>query len=135
MPSYMQKLTTSSFSVRLQILNVPLVLWARVFGELLRVCLLYKMATSQNCNTFTKMADVYSYAMTCYEVLRGCIPFEGHPRSDYSRVLSGKKPKMLDYIQPLTGALLAQCWHPNNLQMFISMCKYCLRIPPTRCKR
>ncbi|CAM6021166.1 unnamed protein product [Sphagnum balticum] len=86
-------------------------------------------------NTFTKMADVYSYAMTCYEVLTGCILFEGHPRSDYSRVLSGKKPKVLDYIDPLTGALLAQCWHPNNLQMFISMCKYCLRTPATRCKR
>jgi hypothetical protein len=80
----------------MMILNVPLVLWAQVFGELLRVCLLYKMATSQNGNTFTKMADVYSYAMTCYEVLRGCILFEGHPRSDYSRVLSGKRPKMLD---------------------------------------
>jgi len=76
-------------------------------------------------NTSTKMADVYSYATTCYEVLRGCIPFEGHPRSDYSRVLSGKRPKMLDYIDPLTGAFLAQRWHRNNLQMFISMCKYC----------
>jgi serine/threonine protein kinase len=62
------------------------------------------------------MVDLYSYAMTCYKVLTGHIPFEGHPRYHYSGVLSGKKPKLLDYIDLSTQALLAQCWHPDPLK-------------------
>jgi hypothetical protein len=71
-------------------------------------------------NTFMKMADVFSYAMTCYEVLV----------QDVS---------LLKVIQGLTALAFLEerdkrC-QTNNLQMFISMCKYCLRTPPTRCKR
>ncbi len=46
----------------------------------------------------------------------GHIPFEGHPRSNYSGVLSGKKPELSDYIGLSTQALLAQCWHPDPLK-------------------
>jgi serine/threonine protein kinase len=67
-------------------------------------------------NIFTKMVDLYSYAMTCYKVLTGHIPFEGHPRSNYSGVLSGKKPELSDYIALSTQALPAQCWHPDPLK-------------------
>ncbi len=74
----------------------------------------------QNANitsdSFTKMADVYGYAMTCYEVLTGRIPFEDHPRSDYSRVLNGDRPELPDYIDPWMRALLVQCWHPDPLK-------------------
>jgi serine/threonine protein kinase len=55
------------------------------------------------------MADVYSYGMTCYEVLTGGKPFEGHPQSDNSWVLGGNRPKLPNYIDPSTQALLAQC--------------------------
>ncbi len=67
-------------------------------------------------DTFTKVADVNSYAMTCYEVLTGRKPFEGHPQSDYSWVLDGNRPKLPNYIDPSTQALLAQCWHDDPSQ-------------------
>ncbi len=67
-------------------------------------------------DTFTKMADVYSYGMTCYEVLTGGKPFEGHPQSDNSWVLGGNRPKLPNYIDPSTQALLAQCWHDDPSQ-------------------
>jgi serine/threonine protein kinase len=62
------------------------------------------------------MADVYSYGMTCYEVLTGGKPFEGHPQSDYSWVLGGNRPKLPNYSDPSTQALLAQCWHDDPSQ-------------------
>ncbi len=67
-------------------------------------------------DTFTKMADVYSYAMTCYEALTGGKPFEGHPQSDYSWVLDGNRPKLPNYIDASTQAFLAQCWHDDPSQ-------------------
>jgi serine/threonine protein kinase len=56
-------------------------------------------------NTFTEMADVYSYAMTWYKVLMGRIPFQSHPISDYSVVLSGDRLELPDYVNP--GSMLA----------------------------
>jgi serine/threonine protein kinase len=60
-------------------------------------------------NTFTKMADVYSYAMTYYEVLTGCFPFKDRRREDYDWVLDGNKPELPDHVGPLTRKLLVQC--------------------------
>lgn len=42
----------------------------------------------------SKMSDVYSYGMTCYELLTGCTPFEAHPVMDYDLVLQGHRPKL-----------------------------------------
>jgi hypothetical protein len=69
----------------------------------------------QNCNitlaTFTKMVDIYNYALTYYEVLMGWIIFESHAKFNYSRVPNGNKLVLLDNIDFLTQALLLQCWH------------------------
>jgi serine/threonine protein kinase len=46
-------------------------------------------AASAEC---TKMADVYSFGMLCYEVLTGRIPFEDKATRDYNVVLSGQRP-------------------------------------------
>jgi serine/threonine protein kinase len=67
-------------------------------------------------NTFTKMADVYSYAMTYYEVLTGCDPFEDRDWDDYSWVLDGHKPELPDHVGPLTRELLTQCWDLDPLK-------------------
>ncbi|CAM6057469.1 unnamed protein product [Sphagnum tenellum] len=67
-------------------------------------------------NTFTKMADVYSYAMTYYDVLTGCFPFNNQNRLDYDWVFKGNKPELLDHVDPLTRELLVQCWDLDPLK-------------------
>ena len=49
---------------------------------------------------FTPQADVYSYAMTCYEVITGCVPFEGHASSSYDGVITGMRSTLFDMICP-----------------------------------
>lgn len=44
---------------------------------------------------FSTKLDVYAYAMTCYEILTGCIPFEGHLYMACDVVLlEGKRPEL-----------------------------------------
>jgi serine/threonine protein kinase len=62
---------------------------------------------------FTKQADVYSYGMTCYEILAGKIPFEGHPWNDYDLVPDGGRPEAPKYVDDWAHGLLHRCWHPN----------------------
>lgn len=60
-----------------------------------------------NPDLFSERADVYSYAMTCYEVLTGRIPFEDVGSTDYEPVCSGKvKLKCPLAIDPQVKALL-----------------------------
>jgi serine/threonine protein kinase len=60
---------------------------------------------------FSKKSDVYSYAMTCSEILTGSIPFEDHRQSDYDAVLQDERPKLPTNIKPWMEALLKRCWH------------------------
>ncbi|KAG0584571.1 hypothetical protein KC19_3G218800 [Ceratodon purpureus] len=62
-------------------------------------------------HVFTKEADVYSYAMTCYEVLTGRKPFEDHPVSQYDVVLSGQRPSLPASTYSQLRELIAKCWH------------------------
>lgn len=62
---------------------------------------------------YTPAADVYSYAMTCYEILTGCIPFEGCKMSDYTEVLRGVRPPLPDYIPSWVRDLVQKCWHQD----------------------
>ena len=62
---------------------------------------------------FTKQADIYSYGMTCYEILSGKLPFEGHPWNDYDLVLNGGQPEVPKYVDDWARGLLNWCWHPN----------------------
>lgn len=62
---------------------------------------------------FSQKADVYSYAMTCYEILTSRIPFEGTRASDYDVVLRGERPKLPTSTKPWIKTLLSRCWHPD----------------------
>lgn len=62
---------------------------------------------------YTPAADVYSYAMTCYEILTGCIPFDGCKMSDYTDVLRGVRPTLPDYIPSWVRDLVQKCWHQD----------------------
>jgi serine/threonine protein kinase len=62
---------------------------------------------------FTKQADIYSYGMTCYEILTGKLPFEGRSMRDYDIVLNGGRPQLPEYIDDWARRLLNWCWQPN----------------------
>lgn len=60
---------------------------------------------------FTTKADVYSYAMTCYEILTGLVPLEQSLRQDYDFVIDGNRPKLPADLSHPVRDLLCQCWH------------------------
>lgn len=61
---------------------------------------------------FTHASDVYSYAMTSYEILTGLIPFQDIVASDYDHVvLQCKGPELPRHIAPWIRKLLESCWH------------------------
>jgi hypothetical protein len=62
---------------------------------------------------FSKEADIYAYGMTCYEILTGILPFEGHPWRDYNLVLNGERPEVPKYVDDWACQLLDWCWHSN----------------------
>jgi serine/threonine protein kinase len=68
--------------------------------------------------TFTTAGDVYGFGMVCYQLLTGHIPFqcEGVGRTDYDAVLSGRRPKLPDYLSPGMTKLLLKCWHHDPCQ-------------------
>lgn len=62
---------------------------------------------------FTQESDVYSYAMTCYEILTGGLPFQGHARTDYDLVLNGGRPELPEWVMSELKELLERCWHSD----------------------
>lgn len=66
-----------------------------------------------NPSTFTEKADVYSFAMTCYEILTGCMPFEALKSNEYDVVLSGQRPQLPHPMNSRVTELLCRCWHSN----------------------
>jgi serine/threonine protein kinase len=61
--------------------------------------------------TYTAKADVYSFGMTCYEVLTGCTPFSSLPRSAvYKRVIAGERPELPADIDTRLYNLIQMCW-------------------------
>ncbi|KAG0554242.1 hypothetical protein KC19_12G076000 [Ceratodon purpureus] len=64
---------------------------------------------------FTKEADIYSFGMMCYELVTGCIPFEGHPQNDYSIVLRGERPPLQDDLSAELRSIIVECWHQDPL--------------------
>lgn len=69
---------------------------------------------------FTEKADVYSYGMTCYEILTGHTPFEREgylpTTSNYELVLSGLRPELPNDLHPILKEVITNCWHHNPFQ-------------------
>ena len=63
---------------------------------------------------FTEKADVYSYAMTCYEVVTGKTPLVNLKQNDYDAVINGARPQLPDYLKDTyLEALFRTWWHSD----------------------
>lgn len=71
-------------------------------------------AMKDDCH-YTWSADVYSFGMTCYEIISGKYPFEGicDGRDLVNRICSGKRPVFLESCPVFWKQLIEKCWHRN----------------------
>ncbi|CAM6021465.1 unnamed protein product [Sphagnum balticum] len=59
----------------------------------------------------TRKADVYSFAMLCWELLTGQIPFAGHSLSDYNHILEwNNRPELPPDLPEGLSQLIKRCW-------------------------
>lgn len=65
---------------------------------------------------FTTKADVYSFGMTCYEIVTGCIPFEDLSLQNYDHVFSGNQPLLPLDLDPLMKDVITSCWQLDPLE-------------------
>ncbi|KAG0603352.1 hypothetical protein M758_10G087000 [Ceratodon purpureus] len=65
---------------------------------------------------FTNKCDVYSFGMTCYELISGRLPFEDHRSSDYDMVLNDCRPELPSDLDPLFRDIITSCWNADPLQ-------------------
>ncbi len=75
--------------------------------------------------TYTTKADVYSFAMTCYEVLTGNVPFDGFPQfAIYGKVMEGVQPKLPHHIDTRLSNLIQMCRDidPQKRPTFLEIC-------------
>jgi serine/threonine protein kinase len=61
----------------------------------------------------TEKVDVYSYAMTSYEVLTGCILFQNLAANDYDSIIRDARSPLPNYIDHEIQELVRRCWHPE----------------------
>ena len=66
-------------------------------------------------NIWTEKVDIYSYAMTSYEVLTGCIPFQNCAANDYDGIVGGERPSLPDHVDHEIQVLIGRCWHSEAL--------------------
>jgi serine/threonine protein kinase len=56
-------------------------------------------------------SDVYSYAITCYEILSGRRPFDGIPRTELAeKVRAGLRPSLPKSLPTSLSSLIECCW-------------------------
>ncbi|KAG0557743.1 hypothetical protein KC19_11G153900 [Ceratodon purpureus] len=81
---------------------------------------LLKQGCDRDEGIWTEKVDIYSYAMTCYEVLTGLIPFFGYVKSDWKRVIDGERPHLPDFVDFGLKGLVERCWdvEPHNRPEF-----------------
>lgn len=65
---------------------------------------------------FTMEADVYSYGMTCYEIVTGLTPFEGEPFHNYDHILIGKQPTLPRDLDPFIRDIIISCWQLDPIK-------------------
>lgn len=76
---------------------------------------------------YTWQADVYSFAMTCFEILTGKLPFEGVPNNKiFESIVAGNRPSLEDVeMSPTLKVLIQRCWatNPSERPTFAEICR------------
>ncbi|KAG0504383.1 hypothetical protein KC19_N038200 [Ceratodon purpureus] len=72
---------------------------------------LLKRPCDRNVGIWTEKVDAYSFAMTCYEILTGLVPFDGYGKNDWKRVIDGERPRLPECIDLRIRELVERCWH------------------------
>jgi serine/threonine protein kinase len=62
--------------------------------------------------TYTAKADVFSFAMTCYEVVSGKLPYSSDlPRQSINKLVrEGARPELPKDINTRLSSLIQKCW-------------------------
>ena len=71
-------------------------------------------------------ADVYSFGVTCFEILTGGVPFEGvSPGQIYDKIISGERPRIHFGFPSRITQLINRCWATKPAQRpdFLQVCK------------
>ncbi len=74
---------------------------------------------------YSAKADVYSFAVTCAEILTGEVPFSHMKKRDIPlAVIKGARPHLPSDIDSQLAALIHHCWHhkPSNRPEFVDIC-------------
>ncbi|KAG0602523.1 hypothetical protein M758_10G020200 [Ceratodon purpureus] len=77
---------------------------------------LQKQPSDRDASIWTEKVDIYGYAMTCYEILTGLVPFDGCTKSHWKKVIDGERPLFPDYVDPRLQKLVERCWHKDPLE-------------------
>ncbi|KAH9555399.1 hypothetical protein CY35_08G112500 [Sphagnum magellanicum] len=68
--------------------------------------------TSSVIPKYTAKADIFSFAMTCYEVVSGQLPYSSDlPRQEVNKLVrEGGRPELLEHINRKLSSLIQKCW-------------------------
>ncbi|KAG0627598.1 hypothetical protein M758_2G213900 [Ceratodon purpureus] len=81
--------------------------------EILEAC--REKSVSKRPELFTMASDVYSYGMTCYEILTGKLPFDGRLGKEYmDAIMGGKRPGVPEFVDEWIHKLLSDCWEYDS---------------------
>ncbi|KAG0592982.1 hypothetical protein KC19_1G295400 [Ceratodon purpureus] len=66
---------------------------------------------NDGCHKYSFPADVWSYGITCYEILTGEVPFEGITCAQVrQKILSGLRPELPASCPSILKSLVTKCW-------------------------
>ncbi|CAN5957775.1 unnamed protein product [Sphagnum jensenii] len=83
------------------------------------------LVNNNEINYYSAKADVYSFAVTCAEILTGEVPFSHMKKCDIPlAVINGERPHLPSDIDSQLAALIHHCWHhePSNRPEFVDIC-------------
>jgi len=75
---------------------------------------------------FPRKADVFSFGITCFEILTGELPYseQNNMKTLRQEVASGKRPELPDHCPKILRNLICRCWdgHPDGRPEFSEIC-------------
>ncbi|KAG0588103.1 hypothetical protein KC19_2G216000 [Ceratodon purpureus] len=102
---------------------------------------LFEIRRTQGVPYYTAASDVYAFAVTCFEILSGQVPFEDVHDSDTLRakLVAGDRPSLPDIYPQYLRQCIRMCWatNPEDRPSFGHICEmlkffrgFCIRYRP-----